>query len=295
MNLIFFGDDQYSALTAERLLAAYPIHTIVTKDRPGNPMVELAQKYNIPLAYYPHLPTLPADSQGILASFGAILPGELIKQFGEHGILCLHPSLLPQYRGATPGQHAIALGDKTTGITLFRLTPTVDQGEILAQEQAPILETDTTPTLLTRLFTIGSDLLTKRLAGTPTSIPTSQNTKKLVLTRRFTRDTGYIEWPVIQRMLKNEIISKDDTNNPLLNLRLSRGAESSRHILGDLIRALTPWPSVWTTIPTHKGELRAKITQVIPSPMLHLEGKKSPISLADLTMYYLDTDTTKVL
>lgn len=290
--LTFFGSDEYSAIVLTHLLKDEntKIVSVITDPGRDNPVETLAKEHDLPLISFPALKDSSKDllaPLGVLASFGHILDQSVINLFPS-GILCLHPSLLPQYRGATPAPHAIALGDKATGITLFTLSSKVDQGEIISQQEEPILPEDTTPTLLTRLFTLGSNLLISHL---------SQPTRSLfvgikldhppIFTRRFSRQSGFISWDTLLTMISGTLPDASMLKSPLLKLRLTNNPpQSPLTALHDLIRALTPWPGVWTTAPTKKGEMRLVITSAKPEVMVKLPGKPKPISWSDFTKYY---------
>jgi len=323
-SLIFFGDDDYSLTVLKHLLnfrgTSPKVATVVT--RPPKPMgrkqiltpspIELfARKQNIPFIHYQpqniqHTVyniqnTLTPNSLGVLASFGYILPKSILNLF-PHGIINIHPSLLPQYRGATPVQHAIALGDKETGVTLFKLTPEIDKGEILAQETEPVLPTDTTPTLTHRLFKKGSQLFINFLQN-PKLYSSLPKTKNLIYTRRFTRQTGFVPWGNFYAMMENQPLLVKNLQNPLLKLRakIEKCKMTNENWLKDLARALNPWPGVWTIAPTTKGPLRLKLeTKPIAWWSLRQEpragalglvaklaGKPKPISWNDFKKYYL--------
>ncbi|MEI6691021.1 MAG: formyltransferase family protein [bacterium] len=286
-EIIFFGDDQYSAIVLKKLIIHISNVSVVTKQFASNPVEELAKMYNLALSYYPEIPVIGKNTLGVLASFGYILRPELINQFGENGILCLHPSLLPEYRGSTPAQHTIALGDATTGVTLFHLTSRVDEGKILAQTQDNILPEDTTPTLLTRLFSLGSSLLINWLSGKSTLLSTNPNSQDNTYTRKFTRDTGYIEWQTLQKLINNQPILPKDTINQLLSFRLQKNPtnHTSTYLI-DLFRALTPWPGVWTVAKTNKGDVRLSVESVYPSIMVKIAGKPNAIVLSQFMRYY---------
>ena len=79
--------------------------------------------------------------------------------FSELGCLNIHPSLLPEYRGASPVQRAIMEGRKSTGVTLFRLSETMDSGPILSQTPLPIANNITSGELLSDLAEMGCVLL----------------------------------------------------------------------------------------------------------------------------------------
>src|SRR3989344_3708141 len=99
---------------------------------------------------------------GIIAAYGRILPQEIIDFFPK-GIINVHPSLLPKYRGPSPISGAIAAGDKETGVTIIKLDDQMDHGPILCQATEPIFLTDTQETLRARLFDVGAELLARIL------------------------------------------------------------------------------------------------------------------------------------
>lgn len=343
--LIFFGSDQYSAVVLSALLKpkTYNLIAIVTdrgkpKDRdqkvePG-PVEKLARERDIKVLYYPDkkedlgnfvdllkTETNKLKPAGLCASFDHLLPAGIIELFAGE-LYNLHPSLLPQYRNVSPVQYALALGDSETGITLFRLSAGIDNGEIIAQASETIAPDDTTPTLTPRLFQKGAELF---LNYDPTSHQNVVQTRKradvqstnLIFTHRLTRDSGCLEWPVFQKLLAGESVRVEDTQNEILRLRLSReslartlldrnarlqaeqgSAAAERRALmvppalNDLFRALTPWPGVWTMAETKKGSLRITLkpcTCHVPCAMYHvlIAGKPNAIPWSDFTKHYL--------
>ncbi|MBP9670229.1 hypothetical protein KBD75_02405 [Candidatus Woesebacteria bacterium] len=333
-SLIFFGSDHYSAVALSALLASglYPLSslTVVTDHHQGgSPVEQLALSHGLKPTYYPttpeekskfilHLESISSLLEsgtpplGLCASFDHLIPQDIIKFFGGN-LYNLHPSLLPQYRNVSPVQYAIALGDTETGITLFRIAPTIDDGEIIAQVQEAILPTDTTSTLTPRLFQLGAELFLSSIKNNfiPSGILENRDTRKLIYTHRLTRDSGYIEWSVLHKLLKNEPVSSEETKNELLSLRLSerpllkrnsrlqveKGSSADERrvlegprLLSDLLRALSPWPGIWSTIPTKKGNLRISIVPVDIQYSVFcvlISGKPKAITYADFTKYYL--------
>jgi methionyl-tRNA formyltransferase len=312
-HLIFFGSDQYSAIVIDKLIASQKFAhiTIVTdrgkpKDREQavepNPVEKLANQHNIKVLHYPtnqdemskfisilkvELSNIPP--LGLCTSFDHLVPAEIIELFNGH-LYNLHPSLLPQYRNVAPIQYALALGDSETGITLFKISTGIDNGEIVGQVQEPVLPTDITPTLSTRLFKKGAELFLELMQNKLTPLPSAISTPtpaKLIFTRRLTRDSGHIEWPVLQKLVENKLVTKEETTNHLLKLRLSRSTQDPQSILHDLVHALTPWPGVWTIIPTKKGDLRLSIESVLPNLTVKLAGKPKGIAWQEFVKYYL--------
>ena len=312
-SLIFFGSDRYSAVALSALLAAdlYPLASlaVVTNHHEGgSPVEQLALSHGLKPTYYPTTPEEKAvfvthlksyfqnlkSPIGLCASFDHLIPQDIIKFFGGN-LYNLHPSLLPQYRNVSPVQYAIALGDQVTGITLFRISPGIDDGEIIAQAEEPILPEDTTATLTPRLFAKGASLFISATQNNFSPLSSSIHLLEsgpLIFTRRLKRDSGYIEWSVLHQLLQNKTVALGESKNELLNLRLEREKTRSSHLassiyLLDLIRALNPWPTVWSLVPTKKGELRITIESVLPEITLKIAGKPKPISYSDFAKYYL--------
>ena len=73
------------------------------------------------------------EAHGILASFGVLIPGSVLELFEPEGILNIHPSLLPLYRGASPIESAILAGDDEFGVSVMKLAPKMDAGPIYYQ------------------------------------------------------------------------------------------------------------------------------------------------------------------
>jgi len=170
----------------------------------------------------------------ISASFGVKIPWEIIKHV-PYGGINIHPSILPHWRGADPVPWAIMSGDHQIGVTVVTLSQTFDEGKILAQKKIPILPTDFSDLLRTKLFTIGADILTEalpdyihgNLKGKSTQSALHSGSVKLPYARRFTRDDGFEPWETIHQAI-------------------ATGIEGDR--LERKYRALHPWPGIWTII-----------------------------------------------
>jgi methionyl-tRNA formyltransferase len=99
---------------------------------------------------------------GVLADYGQIVP-DAILDLPRHGILNVHPSLLPRHRGATPIPAAIAGGDAETGVTVIRMDAGVDTGPIVAGEAWPLDGSESGPELEARAAEVGAALLVRTL------------------------------------------------------------------------------------------------------------------------------------
>ena len=238
---------------------------LFTSGRHTQPLIKaLEEAKNVKLVnIYEKLPDLSADFVGrrplrrpkaealakadifIVADFGQIIPKKIL-EIPEYGALCVHPSLLPKYRGASPVPQAILNGERETGVTIFKMDEKVDHGPIIAQFKRKIRNDDTAETLLIRLFTLGSQLLLKILpdyfAGKIK--PAEQNHAQATYTH---------------------ILKKEDGKINCLDLKEAMEAGGPKAVeIERKIRALTPWPGAWTTIHPRGGV----------APAAHLGGEK---------------------
>lgn len=180
MRVVFFGSPAF-ALPALRALVSseHEIVAVYTQpDRPAGrgrkpsppPVKALAVEHGLQVRQprsvsrgteAEALRALGADV-GVLAAYGQILRRPVIDAF-PLGILNIHASLLPRWRGAAPVVAAILHGDKTTGATIMQIVEALDAGPMLASRQVPIADDDTAGTLSERIAEVGADLLLETL------------------------------------------------------------------------------------------------------------------------------------
>ena len=175
MRIVFLGTPEFGVVTLQKLLeSSHEVIAVVTqKDKPqgrGNkltpsPVKVFAQKANIPCFEYDKisrdgvsdLKALHPDIM-ITAAYGQILSQEII-DIPRYGIINVHASLLPKYRGASPIQSAIINGETKTGVTIMQTEAGLDTGDILGVIETEICEYETAGELSRRLAQIGADLL----------------------------------------------------------------------------------------------------------------------------------------
>lgn len=170
---------------------------------------------------------------GVLADFGRIVPPAIL-ELPRHGILNVHPSLLPRHRGASPIPAAILAGDAETGVTLIRMDAGLDTGAIVAAEAWPLTGTETAPLLEAQAAEAGAKLLRATigpwLAGRID--PRPQDDALATLTRPLSREDGRL-----------------DMDLPVLELERR-------------VRALQPWPGTW--VETVAGRLAILRAEAVP-------------------------------
>ncbi|MGO8761806.1 MAG: methionyl-tRNA formyltransferase [Desulfobaccales bacterium] len=179
-RLIFMGTPQFALPSLEAVLAAGDeVAAVVTQpDRPRgrgqvvtpSPVKELALAWNLPVLQPQRLkdPELISRLQAlapeliIVVAYGRILPHEILA-LPSVGLLNVHASLLPRYRGSAPINWALIRGEKETGVTIQWLRHEVDSGPIFLQERVPIAPEDNFGTLYDRLAERGAALLLQSL------------------------------------------------------------------------------------------------------------------------------------
>lgn len=259
MKIVFFGSSSYVLSIIDSLRVRFDLVLIVTTEHdPSDPLAAYCKTHAIPITsrkrfseeFINKLASLNAGI-GVLASFGLIVPEHVLTIFPK-GIINIHPSYLPAYRGPTPAQTAILNGDSQTGVSIIKLDNKLDHGPLLAQAKENILPTDTAESLYIRLFHKGAALLTASLQTYMTGILTlrEQDHEHATYTNILQRESGYI-----------------DLENP-----------PTKEIVARMIRAFHPWPGAWTKLNTRNNTL--KIVKFLPDQKIQMEGKK-PVHLKD--------------
>jgi methionyl-tRNA formyltransferase len=213
LKIIFFGTGDLGVPALERLieLDIKPSLIITAPDKPAgrglklshSPIKEVALRAGLEI-YQPeavnapevveHLRRYQADL-GIIIAYGQKINAVLIDVF-PHGIINLHASLLPKYRGAAPINWAIINGEKETGLTVMQINEQIDAGTILNQVSMPIDPMIRADELYVELAKLGPDVLLKTLEqiqqGTLT--PTMQDPQKVTKAPKLSKKLAIIDW-----------------------------------------------------------------------------------------------------
>ncbi len=235
MRIVFMGTPEFAVPALERLvLAGHDVPLVLTQpDRPKgrggrlapSPIKEAALRLGLAL-YQPErvrrpevvelLRALDSDAM-VVVGYGQIIPQSII-DLPQHGIINVHGSLLPQYRGAAPVQWAVANGDKITGVTTMRINAGLDTGDMLMKFETPIGPEENAVELGARLSVAGADLLVETLtaldAGTVRPIP--QDDAEATLAAILKKEDGLVDW-----------------NAPAT-------------VIANRARGFLPWPGAWT-------------------------------------------------
>src|SRR5579863_2132734 len=138
----------------------------------------------------------------VVVGYGQILPQSIL-DIPPMGIINVHASLLPKYRGAAPIQWAIARGEKTTGVTTMKIDAGLDTGAMLLKWETPIGDEETAIELGSRLAPAGADLLVRTLQELSTIVPEAQDDSQATLAPILKREDGHIDWALTPAEILN--------------------------------------------------------------------------------------------
>jgi len=219
-RILFMGTPAFAVPALEGLVKnGYPVIGVVTQpDRPQGrgrtvappPVKVVAEALGLTVLQPEKVRTQDfletfrrlAPDLVIVAAFGQILPGEVIRG-PRVGCINIHPSLLPKYRGAAPINWALIRGEEKTGVTIMRMDEGVDSGDILLQKETPIGAEETFGALHDRLANTGAGLLLNALAllEAGTLQPRPQEHRLATTAPRLRPEDGRIHWDADARTI----------------------------------------------------------------------------------------------
>jgi len=226
-KIIFFGNERLStgyapngAPTLQSLIEnGYKIAAVVashsdatSRQKRKLEVQEIAIKHNIPVILPERVKNIAEELKqlkpdiGILVAFGQIIPQSIIDIF-PRGIINIHPSLLPKYRGPTPIEQAILDGAQKTGVSIMGLTKAMDTGPIFDQQELELTGNESKQDITQKLHQIGAALIIKNLPSilNGNAQPTVQDESQVTYCSLITKTYGILNLkkPAIQ--LEREI------------------------------------------------------------------------------------------
>jgi methionyl-tRNA formyltransferase len=268
LRIVFMGAPELACASLQALVAcpAFQVVGVVTQpDRPKGRDLKLQPTPVKELALREHLPILQpekARNEAFLAelhawapeliavaAYGQILP-KAILDMPRFGCLNVHTSLLPRYRGPAPIQWAIINGDAETGVTIMKIAPALDTGDVLAQESTPIGPEDNSAILHDRLAKIGAELLVRSIPDyiTGNLVPRPQPPEGATYAPKISKQDGRVDWQQPARAIWNRV------------------------------RGLMPWPGAYTHLPGSPQPHTLKIWQ---AEVLSSQGSPGEVLQAD--------------
>jgi len=268
LRIVFMGTPEFAVPSLEAILnSKHEVEAVVTApDKPAGRGRKIAfsdvkifcEKHDIPL-----LQPVSLKDAGFLNIIKGIKPDlmvvvafrmlpEMLWSIPEKGTINLHASLLPQYRGAAPINHAIINGEKQTGLTTFFINNKIDTGNIIKQQVIDIDPEENMGELHDRMKIAGSQLLLETLDaidnGNVQAITQESVAEKLIPAPKLSRETTRIDWNKTAEQINNQI------------------------------RGLSPYPGAWTTMIGKDGtENSFKILSAIVVEDTELPGEVGSI------------------
>jgi methionyl-tRNA formyltransferase len=240
MRIVMMGTGTFAEPTFEALIASFDGDVVGLVTQPerdagnkrgstrqtGKGMATIARAANVPLAQPESINTPEGLAQLrtmrpdllVVAAYGQILSKDVLT-IPTRGTINVHASLLPKYRGAAPVAYAILGGETRTGVTIIKVTPGLDSGDMILQDALDILPDDTTGSLEARLAPIGAKLAVEVARSYAVGGPVEgvkQDPARVTRAPKIKKEFGLIDW-----------------NKPA-------------DYIERFVRAMQPWPTAYT-------------------------------------------------
>lgn len=219
-SLVFFGNEvlatgctTFAPILTSLLDDGYPVKAVVlsqgkvTSRAKSEPTIsQIAEGRGIPIIEsQDQVAGIEADA-GVLAAYGRILPPSILNAYPS-GIVNIHPSLLPKYRGPTPIEQVILDGLPQTGVSLIKLTAKTDAGPVYAQVSVALNGDETKQYLADELGSLAAKLLSKNLTAilTGETKPIEQDESIASSTKRLAKQQGLIDWSRPAERLERQV------------------------------------------------------------------------------------------
>ena len=263
LRIIYFGTPEFAVPALRTLLSSrHAVVALVSQpDRPKGrgqhlqvtPTKRLAEAAGVPVLQPTRLKdpelhrTLAAFNAdiGVVAAYGRLIPDPVL-EIPRLGLINVHASLLPRYRGAAPVHRAVIDGTPETGVTIMRVVTELDAGPMFAAAKRPIGPDETTPEVEAALASLGADLVLEVIeqmaAGTATEV--AQNQLEATYADKIRREESDVDWTQPAQTLHN------------------------------LVRGLQPWPLVSIAVDglrlrIHKSKVADEQTSAQPGTVVH--------------------------
>jgi methionyl-tRNA formyltransferase len=224
LRIVFFGTPEFAVPTLDALLRSrhHIVGAVTQPDRPrgrgqkttAGPVKARALAAGLPIlqperlkdqSFLDALAAFRADL-GVVAAYGKILTDAVLAT-PRLGMINVHASLLPRYRGAAPVHRAVIAGDTETGVTIMRVVKALDAGPMLATVARPIGPDDTSDEVERDLASLGADLLVSTVEALAENRAgeTHQHDADATYAHRLTKDDGVVDWARSSVEIHNQI------------------------------------------------------------------------------------------
>lgn len=305
MKIVFFGTPSYVIPVLDALHKEFkgnrgesPIAAVVTQ--PPKPVGRSHQMEYSAVDHWAHKKGIPIyfDSKkiifdkvqadlGVVASYGAMIPKEVLSYF-KYGLLNIHPSALPEFRGASPVQAMLITGKDIAHVSIMKVDELMDHGPIVSQFKEDIRVDDTTEILRDRLFARAAEVLVGLI---PAYLDgkirlKAQDHSKAVYTRILKKEDGFIPVETLLAATNHESPTTNHIEIPFIYTKDKEGNRIPYELnptsenISRFIQTMNPWPSAWTLVKINDKEMRLKILkahveEILVLDEVQLEGKNS--------------------
>lgn len=262
----------------DQIITPNPLHQFATTQ--NIPAITIAKKIDDAVAT--ELQKIEKPDFLLVVDFGYMVPNWMLS-WPKIAPVNIHPSLLPRWRGSSPGQFVLLYGERATAVSVITVTEKLDQGDIIAQLPFTVQENWTQTEYYNHGFSLVAAQLTsilEKYAETREALPQPDDSPTPIA-GRFKKEDTFVPWNVVQQALTNEPpLQENDTSS--LSAILGSAAQhhgSLAKMLYYATAAFQPWPGLWTVVPTAKGEKRMKILETklennkLVLQQVQLEGK----------------------
>ncbi|XP_023944958.2 methionyl-tRNA formyltransferase, mitochondrial [Bicyclus anynana] len=204
-NVLFFGSEAIALNSLQKVNQFRKDENIIKRldlvtannSNKKTKIEQYAHAENIRILQWPHLDITNGEYDlGLIVAFGHLIKDDVLKKF-PLGMVNVHPSLLPRWRGAAPIIYTLLHGDEIGGVSLMKIKPDVfDVGEIISQKRVPIPNDIKLPDLTHQLSNIGAEMLVECLRCLPTSLENCQpqNNEGVTYAKKINKKISEISW-----------------------------------------------------------------------------------------------------
>lgn len=267
MRILFLGTPDFAVAALERIVGTdnEVVGVVTQPDRKRNrgevsfcPVKQFAVEKGIKVYQYESIrkegvEDIKAINPDIMitCAFGQIISQEIL-DIPKYGVINIHASLLPKYRGSSPIQWCLVNGESKTGVTIMRTALAVDSGDIILQKEIDILPEENAGELFDRLAILGGQAIVEALEiiADGRAVYTPQQESQATHYPMISKEDGKIDW-----------------------------SKSAREVFNKM-RGFTPWPSAFTTL---DGKL-FKILKCVVSDKI-FDGKEGEVVIEERKAY----------
>ncbi len=201
----------------------------------------------------------------LVVDFGYFIPDWLL-DFPKLAPINIHPSALPKWRGSSPGQFAILYGEKQSAVSLIRITSELDAGPVINQVEFSVDENWNSEEYYHNSFMIVRDHIADWIIQYKQN-PEQEVSQPIIsptpFARKILKKDAFVSWDLLSNLQNNKqkLTNCDflEEKSLLRSILQQSPTDLWPKVIARACRAFQPWPLLWTTIPTSKGEKRMQI------------------------------------